>query len=209
MRTHQSWIASSETQSTASSTREGGGEQTNNAGACTGLQSSDYKDKHSILYCHECIECSMFFKSIKTLTRHKLEQHALRPVYRCAVAECARQFEGVEDFLEHAQVHCQKNIVCLKCSIKFNSKNSLRHHMKVAHYRPTSGGQSRPARTQPRSRPSASRTATAAAKKLTDKSLIASLNQGTQTTSNLMETLFKYDNKAIINKNLLFFQNKN
>lgn len=155
MRTHQNWIPT----------------EMSPLGDNTPLQPTDFKNKHSILYCHECIECNVFFKSIKTLTKHKLDEHALRPVYKCAAAstECGRQFETVEEFLEHAQVHCQKNIVCIKCSIKFNSKNSLRHHMKVAHYRAT-GGLARalnPARTK-------TGVARASAKKIVDKSM----NQG-------------------------------
>lgn len=126
MRTHQSWIPNPSPPPTSTDSQPA-------------IQPGDYKDKHSILYCHECIECSIYFKSIKTLERHKQDHHGLRPIFKCAAGECSRQFETVEDFLEHAQVHCQKNIVCLKCSIKFNSKNSLRHHMKMAHYRPTSG----------------------------------------------------------------------
>lgn len=123
MRTHQSWIQNINHVSNAEPSEQ--------------LQATDFKEKHSILYCHECIECGVFFKSLKTLTRHKLDRHGLRPVFKCVADECARQIETVEEFLEHAQVHCQKNIACLKCSIKFNSKNSLRHHMKVSHYRPT------------------------------------------------------------------------
>ena len=42
----------------------------------------DYKDSHSILYCHECVECKRFYKSIKVLASHKLEAHRLRPIYR-------------------------------------------------------------------------------------------------------------------------------
>jgi hypothetical protein len=121
MRTHQSWIPNTNVDQTPK----------------VPLQITDFKEKHSILYCHECFECGIYFKSLKTLTRHKLDQHGLRPVYKCAASlnECGVQFETVEEFLEHAKVHCQKNIVCTKCSIKFNSKNSLRHHMKVAHYK--------------------------------------------------------------------------
>lgn len=142
MRTHQSWIPNPSAQSSLSTS----------ASDSQPIQPGDYKDKHSILYCHECIECSIYFKSIKTLERHKQDQHGLRPIFKCAAGECSRQFETVEDFLEHAQVHCQKNIVCLKCSIKFNSKNSLRHHMKMAHYRPTQSSEtsnSRVVQTRP------------------------------------------------------------
>jgi hypothetical protein len=73
----------------------------------------DYRDKHSILYCHECIECRLFYKSIKVLTRHKLDKHNLIPVYKCAnVVECNEQFGKVSDFLAHAKLHPQKNIIC-------------------------------------------------------------------------------------------------
>lgn len=95
----------------------------------------DFRDKHSILYCHECIECKTYFKSIKVLTKHKHDVHHLRPVYKCAnTSECNEEFENVATFLEHSKLHPQKNIICARCKIKFNNKNSLRHHMKNIHY---------------------------------------------------------------------------
>lgn len=73
----------------------------------------DFQSKHSILYCHECVECKLFYKSIKVLTAHKLESHGLKPVYRCAnVINCGREFEKVQDFLTHSKLHPQKNISC-------------------------------------------------------------------------------------------------
>ena len=101
------------------------------------LSMPDYRDKHSILYCHECIECSLYFKSIKVLAKHKKDKHNLRPVYKCVNSnnDCAKNmFDSVNEFLEHAKVHAQKNIICARCKIKFNNKNSLRNHMKNTHY---------------------------------------------------------------------------
>jgi len=94
----------------------------------------DYRDRHSILYCHECTECRLFYKSIKVLTAHKKVQHQLRPVYKCCHAQCGIEFSGVGEFLTHAQLHLQKNIVCARCQLKFSNKNLLRHHMKNVHY---------------------------------------------------------------------------
>ncbi len=99
------------------------------------LDVNDYRDKHSILYCHECIDCNVYFKSIKVLTKHKKIIHNLKPVYRCANSlECNKEFELVSSFLEHSKLHPQKNIMCSRCKIKFSNKNLLRHHMKNVHY---------------------------------------------------------------------------
>jgi hypothetical protein len=101
------------------------------------LSMPDFKDKHSILYCHECVECNLFFKSIKVLAKHKREKHNLRAVYKCANPnnDCIYNiFDNVNEFLEHSKIHLQKNIVCARCNIKFNNKNSLRNHMKNTHY---------------------------------------------------------------------------
>jgi hypothetical protein len=100
----------------------------------TNVEMPDFKDKHSILYCHECVECKLYFKSIKVLHRHKKEMHNLKPVYRCALQQCMNEFDKCDLFLEHAKIHPQKNIACLKCKIKFANKNLLRHHMKNVHY---------------------------------------------------------------------------
>ena len=101
------------------------------------LSMPDFRDRHSILYCHECIECNLFFKSIKVLAKHKREKHNLKPVYKCANPnnDCINNvFDNVNDFLEHSKIHLQKNIICSRCKIKFNNKNSLRNHMKNTHY---------------------------------------------------------------------------
>jgi hypothetical protein len=99
------------------------------------LETIDYRDKHSILYCHECVECKLYFKSIKVLTKHKHDTHNLKPVYKCAnTIECDQEFETVSSFLEHSKLHPQKNIICTRCRIKFNNKNTLRLHMKNVHY---------------------------------------------------------------------------
>jgi uncharacterized C2H2 Zn-finger protein len=101
------------------------------------LSMPDFRDRHSILYCHECIECNLFFKSIKVLAKHKKEKHNLKPVYKCANPnnDCiSNVFDNVNDFLEHSKIHLQKNIICSRCKIKFNNKNSLRNHMKNTHY---------------------------------------------------------------------------
>lgn len=96
----------------------------------------EHREKHSILYCHECTQCQHFYKSTKVLTKHKLAAHHLKPVYQCAnnTSQCGMQFENVDEFLAHAQLHPQKNIVCPRCHVKFNNKNLLRHHMKNVHY---------------------------------------------------------------------------
>jgi hypothetical protein len=99
--------------------------------------SNDYRQAHSILYCHECIECSLFFKSIKVLRCHKLKKHNLRPVYSCANSDCAAEFELVSAFLSHATIHNQKNIICSRCKLKFTNRNLLRLHMKKQHYNRT------------------------------------------------------------------------
>jgi hypothetical protein len=103
----------------------------------------DCKDKHSILYCHECTQCQTFFKSLKVLTKHKRDVHNLKPIFKCctrdentgAVCNVQCELDDVETFLEHAKVHSQKNIACTKCQTKFASKNSLRNHMKNVHYK--------------------------------------------------------------------------
>ena len=77
------------------------------------------------------------FKSIKVLAKHKREKHNLRPVYKCAnpTNDCVYNiFDNVSEFLEHSKIHLQKNIICARCKIKFNNKNSLRNHMKNTHY---------------------------------------------------------------------------
>lgn len=97
----------------------------------------EHREKHSILYCHECTQCAHFYKSTKVLTKHKLIAHKLQPVYQCAnntSQHCGMQFENVDEFLVHAQLHPQKNIVCPRCHVKFNNKSLLRHHMKNVHY---------------------------------------------------------------------------
>lgn len=95
----------------------------------------DYRDKHSILYCHKCTECKNYYKSIKVLTRHKLDEHKLTPVYRCAnTNNCNQEFRNVSEFLDHAKLHPQKNIICTRCKMKFTNKKMLRYHMKNMHY---------------------------------------------------------------------------
>ena len=134
MHTHEVWV---ELNSTSTHSLEESTAATASAGAKASvklLSMPDYRDKHSILYCHECVECSLYFKSIKVLAKHKREVHRLKPVYKCALVECESEFDTVQAFLEHAKVHTQKNIVCSRCKIKFNNKNLLRHHMKNVHY---------------------------------------------------------------------------
>jgi hypothetical protein len=95
----------------------------------------DYRRHHSILYCHECAQCQHFYKSTKVLTKHKLAAHSLQPVFACAnTSECELKFAGIQEFLAHARLHPQKNIVCSRCHVKFGNKNLLRHHMKSVHY---------------------------------------------------------------------------
>ena len=95
----------------------------------------DCRATHSILYCHECIECKLFYKSIKVLTAHKHDAHHLKPVYRCAdTVNCRKEFDMVSTFLLHSKVHPQKNILCTRCKTSFSNKNHLRHHMKNVHY---------------------------------------------------------------------------
>lgn len=117
----------------------------------TTMGPNEFKEKHSILYCHECAECHLFFKSLKVLTKHKMEAHNLKPVFECCYGKeddddvesvsansgCQLQFEvdQIDAYLEHARIHPQKNITCLKCQIKFANKNSLRNHMKNVHYK--------------------------------------------------------------------------
>ena len=134
MHTHEVWV---ELNSASAHSLEESTCATGSAGAKASvklLSMPDYRDKHSILYCHECVECSLYFKSIKVLAKHKGEVHRLKPVYKCALVECGSEFDAVQAFLEHAKVHTQKNIVCSRCKIKFNNKNLLRHHMKNVHY---------------------------------------------------------------------------
>ena len=96
----------------------------------------EHRAKHSILYCHECVECSIFFKSMKILTKHKKDAHNLKPVFKCAnTIDCNLQFDSIESFMDHSKVHVQKNIVCSKCRVKFPNKNTLRIHMKNFHYK--------------------------------------------------------------------------
>ena len=122
MHTHEVWIYSEDTQIIKSKVKDS--------------EMPDFQNKHSILYCHECVECKLFYKSIKVLTAHKLESHGLKPVYKCAnVINCGHEFENVREFLAHSKLHPQKNITCQRCKIKFNSKNLLRHHMKNVHYK--------------------------------------------------------------------------
>ncbi|CAF0852318.1 unnamed protein product [Brachionus calyciflorus] len=121
LRTHQVWIED---------------EQTPQPTQITIQNLPEHRLKHSILYCHECIECSIFFKSIKILTKHKKDAHNLRPVFKCAnTIDCNRQFDTIDSFLEHSKHHSQKNILCSKCKLKFSNKNTLRIHMKNYHYK--------------------------------------------------------------------------
>ncbi|RNA41658.1 gastrula zinc finger -like, partial [Brachionus plicatilis] len=133
LRTHQVWI------------EDDGGVQ-------AGLSEDpvpEHRTKHSILYCHECVECSIFFKSMKILTKHKKDAHHLKPVFKCAnTIDCNQQFDSIDAFMDHSKVHMQKNIVCSKCRVKFANKNTLRIHMKNFHYKTSLGKKSGASRSR-------------------------------------------------------------
>jgi hypothetical protein len=125
MRTHQSWIHDNNISKEMIN-------KVDNAAL------NEFKDKHSILYCHECMECNKFFKSIKVLIKHKSIEHNLRPIFKClSTNNCRFETDQIEQYLEHATIHSQKNISCIKCNAKFSNKNALRNHMKNSHYKIT------------------------------------------------------------------------
>lgn len=96
----------------------------------------DWRPTQSLLYCHECVECKCFYKSNKTLAKHKREAHHLKPVFRCLDDMCHLEFDSMLAYMDHAKLHTQKNIECGKCKAKFASKSSLRQHLKSVHYKP-------------------------------------------------------------------------
>ena len=153
MRTHQVWIRD-EALAANNNTNNNNNNISNSTVSSGGSLLPEFKDKHSILYCHECIECKTFFKSLKVLTKHKQEAHGLKPVFRCMCHTqnetlCPVQYdiEHIDEFFEHAKVHSQKNITCSKCQAQFTSKNALRNHMKNVHYKISTSVRKRPAKS--------------------------------------------------------------
>ena len=102
----------------------------------------DYRTVQSLLYCYECDFCRIFFKSKKLLFNHKRTIHKLKPVFKCLHGSRCKltidvvdgQFDDLNEFLEHAKIHSQKNIFCTRCNEQFSGKVQLRNHMKNIHY---------------------------------------------------------------------------
>ena len=80
---------------------------------------------------HECSECGLTFRDIKTRDMHFRNAHTRR--YRCE--HCDAAFKTRSDMNRHVRIvhEKQRNFPCEHCNSKFSERNKLKRHVQTVH----------------------------------------------------------------------------
>ena len=64
---------------------------------------------------------------------HMISVHKYRRGFRCQ--QCNTQFDTIDQFVGHAQIHAHKPFMCEICDVNFQSKVELAQHRKTEQHR--------------------------------------------------------------------------